>query len=382
MEVRGLRVAHLIECDGPGGAERMMAHLAVALQIAGAHNVAILPANGEGWLARQLQGSGVEVEYFRLPRPLSPASARWLTRTFRRHRLDIVHSHEFSMSVYGSWAAWRSRIPHVITMHGGHYYAGRLRRRVALRTAIAMSGCAAAVSARLAGDLRRDLWLTGSRVVTIPNGVRYEPPGRITLRDELRLHADDRLAVAVGNLYPVKGHQFAVDAVALLADRHPTLHLAIAGRGDLADALAAHAQQRGVAERVHLLGLRADIPAVLAAADVFVMPSLSEASPLALLEAMFAGCPIVASEVGEVGAALAGGAAGMLVAPGDAVALAAALDRVLSDPRAARELGIRAAVRARAEHDLSRMVHRYAGIYQDLLRNRSYRPLTSQPQYR
>ena len=380
MDVRGLRVAHLIECDGPGGAERMMAHLAVALQAAGAHNVAILPANGEGWLARQLEGSGVEVEYFRLLRPLSPASGRWLTRTFRRHRIDIAHSHEFSMSVYGAWAAWRRRIPHVVTMHGGHYYAGRLQRRIALRTAIAMSGCAAAVSARLADDLRRDLRLRRSRIVTIPNGVRYEPPGRVTLREELRLHAHDRLAVAVGNLYPVKGHQFAVEAVALLAERHPSLHLAIAGRGDLADALAEHARERGIAARVHLLGLRADIPAVLAAADVFVMPSLSEASPLALLEAMFAGCPIVASDVGEVGGAL--GDAGILVEPGDAPALAAALDRVLSDPRAARELGARAAVRARAEHDLSRMVHRYAGVYQELLRSRPYRPLTSQPHYR
>jgi glycosyltransferase involved in cell wall biosynthesis len=378
--MNGWRIVHLIECDGPGGAERVMAHLAVTLQAAGAYNLAILPANGEGWLARQLEGSGVAIEHFHLHRPLSPASARWLTQTLASHRIDIAHSHEFSMAVYGAWAAWRNRIPHVITMHGGHYYAGRLRRRMAMRAAVAMSGCTVAVSERLAGDLRRDLRLPRSAVVTIPNGVKYEPPGRVTLRDELRLGADDRLAVSVGNLYPVKGHQFAVEALALLARRHPTLHLAIAGRGDLADTLAAHAAERGVGERLHLLGLRSDIPAILAAADLFVLPSLSEASPLALLEAMFAACPIVASDVGEVGAALAGGNAGLLVEPGDAGALAAALDRLLADPRAALELGGRAAARARAEHDLSRMVHRYAGIYNELLGQRSCRSLASQPQ--
>lgn len=381
-DVSGLRIAHLIECDGPGGAERVLAHLAAALQAGGAHNLAILPANGEGWLARQLEGTGVQTEYFHLHRPLSPASARRLTRTFQQHRIDIAHSHEFSMSVYGAWAAWRSRIPHVITMHGGHYYAGRLRRRIALRAAIAAAGCTVAVSARLADDLRRDLWAWRAGIVTIPNGVRYERPERVTLRDELRLGPGDRLAVSVGNLYPVKGHQFAIEAVALLARKHPTLHLAIAGRGQLAEGLAAHASERGVGARVHLLGLRTDIPAILAAADLFVLPSLSEASPLALLEAMFAGCPIVASDVGEISTALGHGEAGVLVEPGDVAALAAALDRLLSDSRSAHELGSRASDRARAEHGLSRMVHRYASIYQDLHRGRSCRSLTAQPQVR
>ena len=94
---------------------------------------------------------------------------------------------------------------------------------------------------------------------------------------------------------------------------------------------------------------------------------------LALLEAMFAGCPIVASEVGEVGVALAHGEAGILVEPGQPAALAAALDRLLSDPDRARELGEHAVRRAAAEYDISRMVQRYAGVYEALLGRR--RPL-------
>ena len=277
------------------------------------------------------------------------------------------------MAVYGAWASWRAGVPHVITMHGSSYYAGRLRRRLALRAAIALSGHTVAVSGRLARQISRDLWMPPSRISTIPNGVPSVRPERTTLRDELRLGPDDRLVVSVGNLYPVKGHQHLIDAVALLVGRHPTLHLAISGRGEMAEALSARARGLGLANRVHLLGLRSDVAAILAAADVFALPSLSEGLPLALLEAMFAGCPIVASEVGEVGGALAHGEAGILVEPGQPAALAAALDRLLSDPDRARELGEHAVRRAAAEYDISRMVQRYAGVYEALLGRR--RPL-------
>src|SRR2546428_166137 len=148
------------------------------------------------------------------------------------------------------------------------------------------------------------------------------------------------------------------------------------GRGQMVDALSARARGLGLADRVHLLGLRSDVAAILAVADVFALPSLSEGLPLALLEAMFAGCPIVASDVGEVGVALAHGEAGVLVEPGNPQALAAALDRLLRDPHRARELGERAVRRATAEYGVSQMVHRYAGAYEELLGRRPPSPVS------
>jgi len=366
-DVTGLRIAHLIESDGPGGAERVVVHLATALQAAGAWNVVFLPPNGEGWLAQELAGSGVAIDHFHLERPLSPACARSLQHALRAHRIDLAHSHEFSMAVYGAWSAWRAGIPHVITMHGGLYYAGRLRRRLALRAAVTATGRTVAVSRPLADRIGRDLWIAPGRIATIPNGVRYVRPERSTLRQELGLGEQDRLLVSVGNLYPVKGHRFLIDALGLLANRYPRLHVAISGRGELADALAARAAGHGLGNRVHLLGLRSDIAAILTAADVFVLPSLSEGLPLALLEAMFAGCPIVATDVGEVPTALAHGEAGALVEPANADALAKALDRILSDSNRTSELGRRAASRARAEYDVSHMVRRYVETYHELL---------------
>lgn len=362
-----LRVAHLIETSGPGGAERVVADLATSFQAANTDNVVFLPRDGEDWLRRQIEGSGVTIEYFRIERPVSTECARALTAAFRTHRIDVAHSHEFSMAVYGGWASWRAGIPHVITMHGNRYYAHRLRRRLALRAAIAGSASTVAVSSSLAQSISRDLAIKRSRILMVHNGVRYVPPENVSLRDELHLQPDDRLVVAVGNLYPVKGHRHLVDALALLAARHPRLHVAIAGRGGLDEELRAQARAHGIGDRFHLLGLRADIPAVLAAADIFALPSLSEGLPLALIEAMFAGRPIVATAVGEVGATLEDGRIGLLVEPGDAQALASAIGALVEDPVWAKTLGERAANQARTLYDLRRMVGLYANLYERAL---------------
>jgi glycosyltransferase involved in cell wall biosynthesis len=255
-------------------------------------------------------------------------------------------------------------------MHGSRYYAGRLQRRLAMRMAVAAAGQLVAVSQQLASHLSVDLGIGASRVTVVANGVRSQQVSDSSLRAELGLTREDQLLLAVGNLYPVKGHRVLLAALALLRSRYPDVHLALAGRGELADELQALARREGLAERVHFLGLRSDIPNLLAGADIFVMPSLAEGLPLALLEAMFAGRPIVATSVGEVPTALGDGAAGLLVAPGDPAAFAAGLDRLLSNPREAERLGQEAARRAAAVYDVSHMVTHYARIYGALLSER------------
>lgn len=359
--------AHLIETNGPGGAERMLASMAAELQAAGSRNVLIAPAGGEQWLQRELSGTGVQVESFRLDRPFSPAFARWLETVLRRHEVTLAHSHEFTMAIYGSWAARRAGIPHLFTMHGGRYYAERWRRRIALRVAAQWSGATVAVSETLARHLSHDLWMRASRVITIPNGVRATPAIASSLRTELALPEHARLVVSVGNLYSVKGHRFLVDSLGLLRTAFPELHVAIAGRGDLDTELRARAAALGVGDRLHLLGLRGDVANVLAAADVFVLPSLSEGVPLALLEAMLAARPVIATAVGEVPTVLDHGRAGVLVPPGDAPALGDALGKLLTDPARARRLGAAALTRAQENYTLSRMMERYRALYANLL---------------
>ncbi|MBI4420548.1 MAG: glycosyltransferase [Gemmatimonadetes bacterium] len=366
-------IALAIETDGPGGAERMVAQMGTCLRAKGYRVVVVLPEEGEGWLAGELRNTGVETDTFRIDHRLDFRCARKLAEVYRRHHIALAHSHEFSAAVYGAWAAWLAGIPHVITMHGSRYYAGRLRRRLALRTAMATSGSVVAVSRTLARHIARDLWIRPSHVRVLMNGAQLSPVSESTLRNELGLGATDRLLLSVGNLYPVKGHRHLLEALARLSRDHSTIHVAIAGRGELKGSLRQAAQDLGIASRVHFLGLRSDIPNLLAAADAFVLPSLSEGLPLALLEAMLAGCPVVASNVGEIRAVLAGGEAGRLVPPGDPAALAAAISALLANPAQARALGAAAAQRAARRYSVERMSGRYEEIYLRLLKSRRKR---------
>ncbi len=352
----------MIESDGPGGAERMVAALAGSFDHAGCPSIAVLPAQGEGWLAKQLEGTRVVIDHVALGGPPSPRVVLAIARMLRRHRVDVVHSHEFTMAVFGSAAARLAGVPHFITMHGGRHYASAAHRRWAMKAAARMSAGLVGVSESVATQLRDDLHLRDDRVTVIPNGVPRPPLVSGTLRAELGLAPTDRLVVAVGNLYPVKGHDVLISALAEVVKTVPDVHVAIAGRGDRRDALLRQAEELGVSPRLHLLGYRADIANILASGDVFALPSRSEGLPLAVLEAMFAGLPIVATDVGDVASVLAEGA-GLVVPPEDAISLAGALQTVLTDRSVSERLGAGALRRANAEYELSRSVERYAALF-------------------
>lgn len=341
----------------------MVAELAIEQSARGCPTTVFLPEKGDAWLGEQLAGSNVSVARYSLDTPLSPKCAREIASDFRRRGIGLAHSHEFSMAVYGACAARTVRIPHVITMHGGRYYSERVRRRLAMRFAVGSSRATVAVSEALAAQMSEDLFIPRAQLAVIPNGVRPAPSVVPTLRAELGLPEQVPLILAVGSLYPVKGHRYLVEALGLMST---TAHLVIAGRGEVEDELRQLAATLGVDERLHLLGLRSDIPNLLGAADVFVQSSLSEGLPLALLEAMFAGRPIVATDVGDVARAV-GDDGALLVSPGSAAGLAAGITRLLENPLLSATLGECARRRATTAYDLMTMVDRYAALYAPLL---------------
>lgn len=365
---QGVVVAHLIETDGPGGAERVVVYLVSQLAARGIQNVVLVPADGEGWLGAQLPRDRVDL----VPVPLRGVSLftsfRAVRGALRARRPTLAHSHEFTMGVLGGVASWSLRVPHVLTMHGGRYYATRTDRRLALSWSARRSAAVVAVSRTVAAQLTDDLRPRPRRIEVIPNGIPPVAADPATLREELGLPPDARLIVTVGNLYAVKGHADLLRALARLSHALPwPVHLAIAGRGPEEDGLRQLATSLGLGARVHLLGLRADVPGILRTADVFALPSHSEALPLALLEAMRTGLPIVATAVGDVPHALAQGNAGVLVAPRDIPALTDALRRLLTEPAVARSLADQAQSVAADTYDIARMVDRYLSLYQSIL---------------
>lgn len=183
-----------------------------------------------------------------------------------------------------------------------------------------------------------------SQIVTIPNGICVEnylaPISRAALLDEWKLPADARVLASIGRLTPQKGFDILIQAMANLSDRKT--HLILIGQGEQESALRALTAKLGIAARVHFAGYRHDVPALLGAFDVYVHPARFEGMPNAVMEAMAAGCPIVATAVDGTGELLGGDDDSWLVPPDDAGALTNALKEALRDPVMARQRGKRA----------------------------------------
>jgi glycosyltransferase involved in cell wall biosynthesis len=357
----------MLESDGPGGAETVVFQLAEELRARGREVVPVGPEQGVGWLGDKFRAAGFTPEVFRLRRPLDWGCVRGLRALFASRRIRAVHSHEFTMAVYGAMAARLSGLPHVVTMHGNQSMTRALRRRIALRWAFRSSRATVAVSTATKTQLDADLALDPGVISVIRNGIPVRRGDPAPIRRELGVGPGEALILAVGNLDPRKGHMVLLRALARL-DREGLAvpwRLAIAGGrgGPEREKLAAFAAEHGLAGRLSILAYRDDVPALQSAAEIFCMPSLWEGLPLAVLEAMFASSAIVASETSGIPEAITDGREGLLVPPGDDLALAVALRRFLESPEERRAFGDRARRRAEAEFSIARMTDAYERLY-------------------
>jgi glycosyltransferase involved in cell wall biosynthesis len=364
---RPLRIAMMLESDEPGGAEMMVYQLSNELRSRGHTILPVGPARGVGWLGDLFRKGGFHPEVFRISRPIDPSCVRGLVRLFRDFRIDAVHSHEFTMAVYGTAATRLLGLPHIITMHGGLKVCKVLRRRIALRWAMRASDYSVMVSRATQKQFSDDLGVKPSLFTVVPNGVpvRYGDPNAV--RKEFDIAPHECVILAVGVLERHKGHQVLLDALARLKTRKPELcwRLIIAGGagGEEHSSLLRYITEHGLSGRVHIVLNRNDVADLLSLSDIFVMPSRWEGLPMAVLEAMVARKAIIASAIAGIPEALVNGREGLLVPPGEPAALADALEILLTQPHRRQELADAAAERAKKEFTAGVMADRYEALY-------------------
>ena len=356
--VQPRRIALMLESDGPGRRRNHADAAGRGAPAAGAlRAVCVGPDNGCGWLGGELRRRGFTTDVFTLRQPIDRGlPPRHGGDACARHRIEVVHSHEFTMAVYGAAAAApdsASPRHHDAWQRDG---LSRWQRRIALRLAFAASRAVVAVSRATHAHMAQVMRMAPGSFLTIPNGIALHartPPRRA--RRTGPHGSEDVLVLAVGTWSVRKGHIHLLRALSASTWRDTGWHVAIAGRGDEEETLAAFAAEAGVAERVHLLGHRGDIPDLLAAADVYAMPSLWEGLPMALLEAMFAGKAIVASRASGIPEAIDEGQEGLLAEPGDEGPVTEALGQVLADA-GLRDRACRGGANARATREFSAAV--------------------------
>ncbi len=331
--MKPLRIVHAEAATGFAGQERYIFRLLCALRDRGHHVQAICQPHAQ--LARELRQAGFHVDTLEMDGPWNHVKGLpRLVRLLRQGRFDVVNTHSRRETLLVGAAARLAGVPLVVrTRHLAKPVGSLLAYTGVPKRGITPSEF-----------VRRhliDRGIAPAQVAVVPPAVDFPDPMPVpVLRSELGLDAQAVIVGSVGVLRREKGHEQLIEAMLPLLERDPDLHLVIVGGGDAAlAALQAQITVAGLAGRVHLLGTRSDVPALLPDFDIFALATHIEASGTAFVEAGAAGLPVIGTRVGGVPEMMQENESGLLVPLFDIPALTEALDRLISDPDLRRRMG-------------------------------------------
>jgi len=360
-------ILQLIETTDIGGAENVMLNLASSLNDTRFNPIVCL--RGKGQLYEEALFRGLEAHILKEKGLFDLRFIKNLLDLVKTNKVVIIHAHEFLMSMYSAIVGWLSGIPVVATLHGKFYYTDKWRRRWAMRL-VANQGRLVCVSDDLRKFVADKLCLQPQMLRTIYNGIDLHVNTRrdgSKIRAELGIPSHHKIIGTVANLHRIKGHIFMLQAVTIIIKRCSDITVVFAGAGDEEQELRTYALNLGIDKYVRFLGFRKDIPDLLSALDIFVLPSLSECFPLSLLEAMACSVPVIATNVGGVKEIIEDGKTGYIVPPGDPDALAAKSLLVLEDKRLSELISCNARERITGEFSLEAMLKQYLSLYDSLV---------------
>jgi glycosyltransferase involved in cell wall biosynthesis len=342
-----------------GGTERQMTELIRRLDPRKFRVHAVCLRREGAWLPRVTERAASVVEFpVRGFAKVDTLRQLWrFARWCRRERIAVVQTCDFYSNVFGLPGAFlggvRVRVGSRRELNPDKSDAQIQLQRLAYRfaTTVVANSPAAATVLRTEG-------IPHSKITTIANGIDSRAHAERQPSDRLRR------VITVANLRPEKSHETLIAAAALNATACPDLRYQIVGGGARRTELEALARERGVERIMEFLGHREDVPALLAASDLFVLPSRSEAFPNGAIEAMAAGLPVVASAVGGLLDLIESGRTGVLVPPSDPEPLAAAVRALCDDPVHASALGAAARREVVARYSFDRMLGAFEALYE------------------
>lgn len=308
-----------------------------------------------------------------------PLAVIRLIRHLRGESHMVFHAHLFDPSVVGLIAARIAGVPaRVLTRHYSNYHT-RINRPLHVKLdqlCTTLSHHVIAVSNETAEHLVRVEGAPTAKVTAIHNGIDFErvkvsgPEARKRLRGELDLGNAFTFLIA-GRLHPEKGYEHLFEAVRLLKSRGGrAFALLIAGRGPFLESYQRVVAALGISDRVRFLGFRNDLPDLMVASDLFVLPSIAESFGLVLAEALYLGLPVVATRVGGIPEIVDDGVDGRLVPPGDPLALSDVMESFLNGTVHLPGQGPAAVKKVRMRFDFEQMLKKYEAVYERVLGER------------
>jgi len=370
----GVRVLEMIDKPFLGGGQVTVLTLARGLD---REIFEVIVASEEGGpLVDELEKMGIRHVPVKLGKYLGLSAARTIAELLRDNAVDILHTHGGIAGLYGRLAARKAGTPAVVhTVHGIHYlhYRNPAAKRAFIALERRLSRFTDAVVFVSAADMEKAVRLRLAlppKARIIRNGVT--PIARERLRDPAAVRAElgavgKPLVVAVSRLHRQKGVEFLLRAVPLVRAEIPDVRVVVAGGGPLAKRLGTELKALRIVDNAALIGERKDALDILAAADLFVLPSLWEGLPYVLVEAAALGKPIVATDIDGVREVIRSGATGVLVPPRDPGALAASILLLLKDKAFADSLGAAARAEIPPKFSIERMMGETESLYLEVL---------------
>ena len=362
---RCLKILHIDPEKAWGGGEVQVTGLTTYLHRAGHHSV--VAAAPHGLLYVRLQQEELPVLPLRIRNDLDVVAGLQLRRLVQAHDYDIVHFHTARAHALSPWLHG-VRVKRLVTRRMDYPLRPGFRTRLLYQYSVdrIVAISQGVRSALLAGGA------PAARIHLIPSGVdtsRFapDPTARHRVRTQHHIAPQTPLIVSVGALVDRKDHATLLIAAHLLKAQGHTVRYLISGEGRLRPTLEAQAQTLGLTEEVSFIGFCADIPGLLSAADLFVHTPLHEGLGVAVMEALAAELPTIASRVGGIPEMIEDETTGLLVPPHDAEALSTALSRLLSRPQFARQLGKTGEIFAKARFDVNVMARANEALYLDMI---------------
>lgn len=380
-----VRVMRIISRMNVGGPSIHVVLLNAGLEAGAYETILVSGAEGdtEGSLRDLADDSGLRVETIpELGREINPrgdmTTLLTLYRLMRRERPHVVHTHMAKAGFVGRVAARMAGVPVIVHTFHGHVFHGYFSPRKTKfflnmeRYCARLSTRIITISPRLRQEIVDFGVTTIDKIEVIPLGLQLDrfvdqPRGAGEFRRDIGAAEDAILIGAVGRLVPIKNIELLLSAFAMARQEEPRLHLVLVGDGELRQSLEATTRAMGIAAQTTFAGWRRDLPSVYADLDAVVISSINEGTPASLIEAMAAGCPVVATRVGGVPDLVEDRVSGRLVAPADEQSLADAILAVVREPAATERMAVLARERARDRHQAGRLVADMDQLYRRLL---------------
>lgn len=366
-------ILHLISSSGLLGAERVLLELAEYSRRAGlkvAIGIFQNHKNPNSELAKVASTLGLKVQVFPCRWRFDPKTISLIRAFIYREQINILHSHGYKGNFYALMAT-RDKIPWIITNHNWTRTTFKLKVYAFLDLLLTrFAKKVVVVSDEIASRLLK-CGVSPHKIVVIDNGIdlqQFSSPKRNSLLKKcLEIEEKSKVIGTIARLTKEKGHIYLIEAARNIVSVFPGTTFLIVGDGNERDRLEKRVMESGLKDKVIFTGQRKDIIDILSILDIFVLPSITEGLPIALLEALASQLPVVATNVGAVPKVIINRETGLLIEPRSVASLINAISELLSDWERARQFGYRGYQKVEKEFSAQCMADRYFNLYSEVL---------------